>query len=207
MLSLMMVFLFIGNLYALPVSEEDTVKLTRSTSLQGHYVWENVTKGNTFASFCLETNEDMVYGGSYYVYDVSDSAFNGGAGGLLVDGGDPLSDQTRWLYTEFLNGNFAQNAFTMNDFQDAFWYLEGEIASLYGGGPAFSLVYGAEQAMLNGTIEDYNFADIGVMNIRDCNGVLRQSQLVGTVAPVPEPATMTLFGLGLVGLGCYRKFK
>jgi len=46
--------------------------------------------------------------------------------------------------------------------------------------------------------------DVMVMNLLDSNGNLAQSELVGT-APVPEPSTFFLFGIGLGGFALWRR--
>jgi hypothetical protein len=200
--------LFVGSVYALPVSQGDTVKfISYDPDHQGNFLWANESdEYSLFSSFCLERNESISYGTSYYVDSVSDTAYNGGVG---IEG-DPISDATRWLMTEFLTGSFDmyKTAYGISNLQNAFWFLESEVDQVHGLGSYF--VQQAFSAVNDPSVLDtYQFADIAVMNITYGDGPknLRQSQLVGEVAPVPEPASMVLMGIGLVGLGIVRKYK
>ena len=56
-----------------------------------------------FETFCLETNEFINIGSTYY-YGISQAAINGGVGGPHPD---PISQGTAWLYLQFATHNLS----------------------------------------------------------------------------------------------------
>jgi hypothetical protein len=89
-----------------------------------------------FGSFCLEIHEPVLSGGQKYLVDIDDEALLGGNnyGVVGADGGDPLSDLTAYLYSEFRAGTLAGYNYTPGDdraasagaLQNVVWYLEDE---------------------------------------------------------------------------------
>ncbi len=86
-----------------------------------------------FETFCVEVNEHISYGTTYFV-DISDHAVHGGAGG---GDPDPLDRLTAYLYTQFITGQLANYAYSVGDggvaraasadaLQHVFWYIEEE---------------------------------------------------------------------------------
>jgi hypothetical protein len=150
--------------------------------------------GDTFGSFCVETNEYFTPGLTYFV-TLNSYAIKGG-----VSGGspDPLSDESAWIYTQWLDGNITHTSTNANAVQAALWYLEGEN---YGVNNTY--VTQALAAVAAG----WKNTDIMVMNLwaTYLNGEYAgysQDMLVR----VPVPATILLGFLGL-GIGGWKLRK
>jgi len=144
-----------------------------------------------FNTFCLETDEYFNPGNSYYVYDISNTAY---AGGANTNSGDELDFRTAYLYRQYLDGSITDQTLLQN----AIWVIEQEITS--SDASVLNLINTAANAS--------GYYGIAVMNISsDGAGVnLKQSMLV----PVPEPGTLILLGSGLLGLalvGRRKKFR
>lgn len=215
------------NVWALPMAGDKVNMNSKWGWDRNHYGMKILksadasSKGTFFNTFCLEKNEyfaDYNYhrdGGPYKVDSVGTIAYGGGIGGQVDtngDGninhldGDPISQASLWLYASFSDGKFEDTSALK--VQEAIWYAEDEGTEYLG---SYDYLVDKYAVAINGvydfTVTGWNIKVVNLVDWND-NSKLRQSQLVGEVAPVPEPATMFLFGLGLLGLaGISRKRK
>jgi hypothetical protein len=199
--------------------------LTGASDFVGYYksgVTSNLVYNNSFQTFCLETDEHLVFGNSYQA-NVSSSAYLGGSGGPEPD---PISKGTASLYLQFAKGTLSGYNYGSgrNDsaglLQKAIWYLEEESSSFTGYssnteafnnniflqavvGTDTTTNWGIAKSDNSGT---YNVAVLNLTNPTNSDGVsatspLRQDVLVVT----PIPPALLLLGPALIGLVGFRK--
>jgi len=157
------------------------------------YLYDNTPPNNTFGTFCVETNEYLNYGGTYYV-DLSTYAVKGGVGGGTFPPGDPLDDRTAWIYKQWLTG-MPHTVANADLVQRAIWYIEGET-----GGVNNSLVAAAQVAVAAG----WRNYDIMVMNLYGDQARTQYVQDLLVMVPLPGAVLLGFLGLSVARLKLRR---
>jgi hypothetical protein len=168
-------------------------------------------------TFCLQKTEYMNFTNNFVVgsintFTLTDPDDKGGVGGR-----DPISSQTAWLYTQFANQTlsnydynnagtsvFASRQASADALQHAFWGLENE--------EALDLNNYFVQLALNNTPENFGIGNVAVLNVylydpSRQGGIGAEAQDQLTISSVPEPATLALMGVGMLGMTITRRRK
>ncbi len=180
----------------------------------------SLLQSGAFATFCLEYGEHFSFGSSY-TYTLGSAATLGSGG--AVNGADPASNGTAWLYSQFATGVLANYDYTAvgraasnSQLQLAFWFLEDETPLIAGYGaylPNTNVFLSAAIAQF-GSVEAAkanaaNSFGVSVLNLTT-GDVHNQSQLYysggGNIPGTPDSgATLALMGLAVAGMMGFRR--
>ncbi len=191
-----------GTFPAAPLSGE--FMLTPNTELAAA-----IGSNDPFQSFCIEAYELIVVGNTYEAV-LNDEALLGDGlrPGELPgsEGGDPLSPQTAYLYSQFRAGTLGDYDFSpgsgredsARSLQTAIWHLEGEVDY-----QNFNTLSPQAQQFVNEALNAgwTTIGNVRVLNLYDSlqGKIYRQDMLTLIAIPAPGAVLLGCLGTGLVG--------
>ena len=186
--------------WAVPVTYSDEATFLAATGPLSFESFENTATGSY--SEVVTPGFSMTSSSELYPLVIADSF------GWAYDG-----NHTAWFF-ENLTFNFANptDAFGLN-IRD--WGTQGTATLTFSNniGDELMIAMGVAENMNDlffGVITDFNFTQVQINNTVTNDGILTDAihyrQIIEESPPIPEPATLTLFGAGAAAL-FFRRFK
>lgn len=166
----------------------------------GPFVIDPVGPGANFNTFCVETNEYITLGGTYYG-SIESYAVYGGADKGGINDTDPINIETKKLYDYALDHWGTLTIPELTAIQNAIWAYEGEVTVASLSALAKTYYDNAPGYILDRNIMALNLwtADVGgpPYNNSYAYGHKAQTMLI----QVPEPGILALLGIALSAVG------
>jgi len=171
-----------------------------------------------FGTFCLEIDEPVLSHGQVYLVDIDDEALGGGPNNHNVGlgGGDPLSDLTAYLYSEFRAGTLAGYNYTPGSgrsasagaLQNVVWYLEDEAGMTWtpdDGSLEDQFYKKAAEAVAAGWTNDGSVVVLNLYTVAVTGAVTDNQSMIGLIPTIPAPGAIVLCALGSCVVGFLRR--